>query len=242
MSSDIESLRVQKVHILGISGSPRKGVTDYLTELALEEAERVGGVETDFLPLHGRDIHHCIQCEVCLKLDPGKRYKHYCAPFHDDMDELIPRFLAADGYIIASPVYEMNYTPLLGIFMGRFRPLWRVFKGVHRNKVGGSISVGGTRYGGEETTVQLINSFFLLNEMVNVSGTSGGYIGACAWSRDKLPGEFDDPMGEEKVRDLGRRVAEVTKIVKAGRAIFPDGRPDLNDPDAHPVKEAPYAP
>jgi multimeric flavodoxin WrbA len=232
----------EKVRILGISGSPRHGTTDYLTELALESAAAVPGIEVDFLPLHNVKINHCIQCERCLKLDPGQSYEHYCPPFHDDMDELIPRFLAADGYIIASPVYEMNYTPLLGIFMGRFRPLWRVFKGVHRNKVGGAISVGGTRYGGQETTVQIINSFFLLNEMINVSGTSGGYIGACAWSRDKLPAEFDDPTGEEKVRDLGRRVAEVTKIVVAGRAVFPDGRPNLDNLDENPVKEAPYAP
>ncbi|MDR0519941.1 MAG: flavodoxin family protein [Clostridiales Family XIII bacterium] len=237
MSLDIDALRNEKVRILGISGSPRHGTTDYLTELALESAATASGIETDFLPLHKVKINHCIQCERCLKLDPGQSYEHYCPPFHDDMDELIPRFLAADGYIIASPVYEMNYTPLLGIFMGRFRPLWRVFKGVHRNKVGGAISVGGTRYGGQETTVQLINSFFLLNEMINVSGTSGGYIGACAWSQDKLPPEFNDPSGEEKVRDLGRRVAEVTKIVKAGRAIFPDGRPNLDSLDENPVAE-----
>jgi multimeric flavodoxin WrbA len=242
MDLSIEQLKSEKVRILGISGSPRKGTTDYLTQIALEEAAAVPGIETDFLPLHTVKINHCIQCEHCLKLDPGRSYEHYCRPFHDDMDELIPRFLAADGYIIASPVYEMNYTPLLGIFMGRFRPLWRVFKGVHRNKVGGAVSVGGTRYGGQETTVQIINSFFLLNEMINVSGTSGGYIGACAWSRDKLPKEFDDPVGVEKVRDLGKRVAEVTRIVKAGRALFPDGRPDLNNLDANPVKGAPYAP
>ncbi len=231
-----------KVRILGISGSPRKGTTDYLTQIALEEAAKVPGVEIDFLPLHGTNIHHCIQCERCLKLDPGQKYEHYCAPFHDDMDELIPRFLQADGYIIASPVYEMNYTPLLGIFMGRFRPLWRVFKGVHRNKVGGSIAVGGTRHGGQETTIQMINDFFMLNEMLTVSGPSGGYCGACVWSRDKLPNELEDPLGIEKVRGLGRRVAEATKLVKAGRLLLGDDRPDLDHLDSNPIKESPYAP
>ena len=233
---------VTPVRILGISGSPRKGTTDYLTQIALEEAAKVPGVEVDFLPLHGRNINHCIQCEQCLKLDPGKKYDHFCAPFHDDMDELIPRFLAADGYIIASPVYEMNVTPLLGIFMGRFRPLWRVFKGVHRNKVGGAIAIGGTRHGGQELTVQMINSFYLLNEMLAVSGPSGGYCGACVWSRDKLPDELDDPLGVEKVRGVGRRVAELAKIVKLGRLVVGDERPDLDHLDVSPIKEKPYEP
>ncbi len=242
MSATLDYTHDQPVRILGISGSPRKGTTDYLTQLALEEAAKVPGIEVDFLPLHKTNINHCIQCEQCLKLDAGKKYEHYCAPFHDDMDELIPRFLKADGYIIASPVYEMNVTPLLGIFMGRFRPLWRVFKGVHRNKVGGSIAVGGTRHGGQETTVQMINNFFLLNEMLAVSGPSGGYCGACVWSRDKLPAQLDDPLGLEKVRGLGTRVAEVTKIVKAGRFIVGDERPDLDNLAASPVKESPYEP
>lgn len=240
--SDTNGKQISPVRILGISGSPRKGTTDYLTQIALEEAAKVSEIEVDFLPLHGLDLHHCIQCEQCLKLDPGKRYEHFCAPFHDAMDELIPRFLKADGYILASPVYEMNITPLLGIFMGRFRPLWRVFKGVHRNKVGGAIAVGGTRHGGQETTVQMINSFYLLNEMLPVSGPSGGYCGACVWSRDRLPEELDDPLGIEKVRGLGKRVAEVAKIVKAGRIIVGDDRPDLDNLEGSPVKEKAYEP
>jgi multimeric flavodoxin WrbA len=218
-----------RVKILGISGSPRRGLTDHLVQLALEEAASVPGIDVDFLPLHKVRINHCIQCEHCLSLDPGYRYEHYCAPYHDDMDALIPYFLGADGYIIGSPVYEMNVTPLLGIFMGRFRPLWRVFKGVHRNKVGGSLAVGGTRHGGQETAIGMINNFYLINEMLVASGPSGTYAGASVWSKDKLPGEFDDPLGVERVRGVGKRVAEVAKLVKAGRTLVKDERPLLED-------------
>lgn len=226
----LEEIKNTPVKVLGISGSPRKGTTDYLTQIALEEAAKVPGVEVEFLPLHQyrNQIHQCIQCEACLRLEKGHPLDHLCAPFTDAMEELIPKFLEADGYIIASPVYEMTYTPLLGSFMGRFRPLFRVYNGLHKNKVGGSISVGGTRYGGQESCVQGINNFFLLNGMLTVSGDNGGYTGACVWSKDKLPGEFDDPQGVEKVRDLGRRVAELTRIVKYGRLISGDPIPDLD--------------
>ncbi len=214
------------VKILGVSGSPRKGLTDHLTKIALEEAEKVPGVTTEFLPLHTKDIKHCIQCEACLKLTPGEKYEHYCKPFHDDMDELMKLWLSADGYIVASPVYDMNVTPMLNIFFNRFRPLWRVYRGIHQNKVGGSIAIGGTRHGGQETTVAMINNFFLVNEILPTGGPAGNYCGACVWSSDKLPKEFDDPIGVERVKGVGRRVAEVAKILKAGREIVGDSRPE----------------
>ena len=216
-----------KVRIIGVSGSPRKGLTDHLVQVALEEASKVEGVETIFLPLRDKDINHCIQCERCLKLTPGKKHDNYCPAFQDDMDKLIELWLSADGYIIGSPVYEMNVTPMLNIFMGRFRPLWRVFKGVHRNKVGGSIAVGGTRHGGQETTIAMINNFYLLSEMFAVGGPGGDYCGASVWSKDKLPNEFDDQIGLDQVKRIGKRVAEATKIVKAGIEVIGDDRPVL---------------
>lgn len=220
----IEEIKKTPVKILGISGSPRKGTTDYLTEIALQEAAKIEGVEVEFLPLHKyRDnLRQCIQCEACLKLEAGHPLDHLCAPYEDAMEELIPKFINADGYIIASPVYEMTYTPLLGSFMGRLRPLFRCYNGIHKNKVGGSIAVGGTRHGGEENTCQGINNFFLLNGMYCVSGDNGGYTGACVWSKDKLPKDFEDELGLAKVKDLGRRVGELTKIVKYGRLLAGD--------------------
>lgn len=215
-----------KVKILGVSGSPRKGMTDHLVQLALQEAAKMPGVETEFLPLHTKNVNHCIQCDRCLKLTPGQKYDRYCAAFDDDMDDLMKLWLTADGYIIGSPVYDMNVTPMLNIFFNRFRPLWRVFKGIHMNKVGGSIALGGTRHGGQETTVAMINNFFLVNEILATGGPSGNYCGACVWTRDKLLKEFDDPVGVEKVLGVGQRVAEVAKILKAGREVVGDSRPD----------------
>lgn len=116
----LEEIQKTPVRILGISGSPRKGITDYLTQMALDEAAKIPGVEVEFLPLHKyrNQIHQCVQCEACLRLEEGHPLKHLCAAFDDGMEELIPKFLNADGYIIASPVYEMTYTPLLGRRVG----------------------------------------------------------------------------------------------------------------------------
>ena len=42
---------MEKVKILGIAGSPRKGNTEYLVQRALEAAESIGGVDTEFVSL-----------------------------------------------------------------------------------------------------------------------------------------------------------------------------------------------
>ena len=220
----IEEIKKTPIKILGISGSPRKGTTDYLTEIALQEAAKTEGVEVEFLPLHRyRDqLRQCIQCEACLKLEPGHPLDHLCAVYEDAMEELIPKFINADGEMRAAKGEEMKERPLRGSVMGRLRPLFRCYNGIHKNKVGGSIAVGGTRHGGEESTCQGINNFFLLNSMYCVSGDNGGYTGACVWSKDKLPKDFDDELGLAKVKDLGRRVGELTKIVKYGRLLVGD--------------------
>lgn len=205
------------VKILGISGSPRKASTDYAVKVALEEAAKVPGVQTEFLALRTKTIKPCTQCDWCLKLDPGRDYEHYCV-FHDDMDELMRLFLEFDGYIIGSPVYDMNVTPELNIFFNRFRPLWRVYRGIHRNKVGGSIALGGTRHGGQETCVAMINNFYLINEILVTGGPSGCYTGATVWTRDLgEKGAIEDEVGMATVRAVGKRVAEVATILKYGK-------------------------
>ena len=76
--------------------------------------------------------------------------------------------------IIASPVYEMNITAQLCTFFDRFRSAW--LKGVEdpdffAHKVGAGITVGGTRNGGHEATMNSITNFFLTQGMTAVSYT-----------------------------------------------------------------------
>ena len=48
-----------------------------------------------------------------------------------------------------------------------------------------SIVVGGDRSGGQELAIQQINTFYLLNKIIPLSGGSfGANLGACLWSQD----------------------------------------------------------
>ena len=201
------------IKILGVSGSPRKAATEYAVSEALKAAAEFGGVETELISLRGKTIHFCIHCNRCIRENVS-----YCPQFDDDMTAFYPKFIEAQGIILGSPVYQMATTAQLMAFMNRLRPLGKmVLTGESSTKVGGAIAVGGTRHGGQETTLDVINNMFFSTGMIVVSGGIFAYNGGSVWSNGKKEdGAKEDETGMETVRFLGRRVAVVTKLIAEG--------------------------
>ncbi len=205
------------VKILGVSGSPRKAATEYALMQALEAAEEVKGIQTQLISLRNRKIGFCIHCDRCIREETS-----YCV-IHadDDMHELYEPFYEADAYIIGSPVYDMGVTGQLATFFNRFRSTWNYVKekpGHFSNKVGSAIAVGGTRNGGQETTINVILGFYYTMGIMVVSGGMGIYHGASVWSKDKKAlGAQEDEIGMKNVRTIGRKVAEAANLVKGNR-------------------------
>lgn len=132
--------------------------------------------------------------------------------------EVYEKFLEADAYIIGTPVYQASATPMLQDFFSRIRPTGLVHPGILANRVGGAISTGGTRNGGQELSNLVIHNFFAAYEILSTAGPMGNYTGACVWSKDmKAEGAAADEVGMTRVLGLGRRVAEVALILKAGK-------------------------
>ncbi|MEW6308938.1 MAG: flavodoxin family protein [Bacillota bacterium] len=209
-------------HILGISGSPKDGATEYSVKYALSEAAKVPGITTEFVTLRTLKFNLCTDCCACIKTD-----KTNCTAFHDDFSVLYERFLKADGYLIGSPVYQMNISALLAAFFNRFRPLWTITKRDPHSlgrKVGGGIAVGGKRNGGEEMALLAIVNFFFTNGIIPVSGGVLAYNGAAIWSQNKgAEGAAADEVGMGTVRTIAQRVALVTLMAKAGEGAYLDG-------------------
>lgn len=209
------------VRILGISGSPRKAATEYCVHQALEAAERVEGVTVDFLTVRDKSFGFCIHCDRCLH---EKRIE--CVRQVDDLTGFPEKFLEADGYIIGSPVYGMNVSGQLQILLNRLRPFWLLLQENPRYfamKVGGAIAVGGTRHGGQETTLAAINNFYFQLGVKPVSGGPYAYNGAAIWSKDKKEeGAREDTIGVNTARVVGMRVAEAATAMKAGSERNPD--------------------
>jgi multimeric flavodoxin WrbA len=103
--------------ILGFLGSPNvNGKCGRLLKGALEGAESKGA-KTKRYDLINCNIQHCRGCFKCVyenhELLIGK-----CL-LKDDMSTILEEYIKADGYIFASPVYEMFVTALMKKFLER---------------------------------------------------------------------------------------------------------------------------
>lgn len=209
--------------ILGVSGSPRKANTDIILSKAIEGADSIEGIETETIYLREKEIKNCKGCFCCWTSDEAKGV---CPVLRDDMDEIYKKLMACDGILLASPVYFGGVTSMVKNFMDRTEPLLRYTTGPKRgglkSKVGGAISIGGNRNGGEETTIQQIHHFFFIHDMI-VAGTStegrpGCYMGAAGTTHP------DRGFAKEAVKNddvamnaayfLGKRVASISKVLK----------------------------
>ena len=204
---------MRKIKILGINGSPREKATFFAVQKALEAAAEVEGVETELISLSRKSIGFCVHCNGCIKDGVAAN----CIVHNDDMTEIFEKFKEADGYIIASPVYNMNITGQLCTFFNRFRSSYievRDNQYFNMDKVGGAIAVGGTRNGGQEIVIDAIMNFYNTEGITTVNGGMVTYTGACIWSKDKgKQGVIEDTIGLNNAKIIGKKVALLSKKI-----------------------------
>ena len=186
--------------ILGICGIPRNKATEHVLGRALQMLEEKG-FETVLFSVSGKNISPCRHCDYCLK-------NKHCV-IKDDMQDLYPLLGRAQGFVIATPVYNGSMSAQSKIVIDRTRAALAADPKSLRHKPGMAIAVGGDRMGGQELAIQQIHSFFILNGMIPVSGGFfGANLGATFWSRDTLEGAMEDEEGMRSLRKTVRRFAE----------------------------------
>lgn len=120
---------------------------------------------------------------------------------------------SADAVVVGSPVYWSNMAGEVKTFFDNWQLKFGVFPEFKmRGKVGAAFVTGGQVAGGKEVTLLTILAAMLGNQMIVVSG--GGAFGASATTEGDSPGIDGKELAGAK--DLGKRVAEVTWIVKRG--------------------------
>lgn len=120
---------------------------------------------------------------------------------------------SADAVVVGSPVYWSNMSGEVKTFFDNWQFKFGVFPEFKmKNKVGAAFTTGGQISSGKEITMLTILAAMLGNQMIVVSG--GGAFGASATTEGASPGIDDKELAEAKA--LGQRVADVTKLIKAG--------------------------
>lgn len=115
------------MRILGFMGSPRtKGLCAQFTESALKGAASMGAEIKQF-NLVKYNIKYCRGCYKCVHnhhdLPIGR------CPLRDDMATILREYLEADGYIMASPVYDFTVPSVMKAFIERRFPMFYKTKG-----------------------------------------------------------------------------------------------------------------
>ena len=121
--------------------------------------------------------------------------------------------LSADAVAVGSPVYWSNMSGEVKTFFDNWQFKFGVFPEFKmKNKVGAAFATGGQISSGKEVTMLTILAAMLGNQMIVVSG--GGAFGASATTEGNSPGIDDQELADAKA--LGRRVADVTKLIRVG--------------------------
>ncbi|MDO5850483.1 MAG: flavodoxin family protein [Methanobacteriaceae archaeon] len=163
--------------VLGICGSPREGASEYLLKKALNDIKD-DNIEVNFITVRENTIAPCNHCSLC---EDGSGE---CS-IKDDWENVKELLKEADGIIIASPIHFGSVSAQTKAVIDRCQSLIMEDIDIFKGKIGMSIVVGGDRSGGQELAIQQINTFYLLNGIIPVSGGAfGANLGACLWSQD----------------------------------------------------------
>ncbi len=188
--------------VLMINGSPRANGN---TAIALKEMEQIfsqNGVESEILHVGNKDIRGCIACNSC-----GITGK--CV-FDDMVNTIAPKFEAADGLVIGSPVYYASANATL------MACLTRLFYSTHFDKtmkVGASVVAA--RRGGLSSTFDELNKFFTISGMPVASGQYWNSI------HGREPGEAQqDAEGLQGMRTLARNMVFLMKSIALGKEQY----------------------
>ena len=190
------------MNVLLLNGSPRYGGN---TAIALSEMEKIfreEGIETEVVQVGNKAIRGCVACLTCKK--NGK-----CV-FDDLVNETAPKFAAADGLVIGTPVYYASANGTLISFLDRLfysTPFDKTMK------VGAAVAVA--RRGGVSATFDELNKYFAISGMPIATGQYWNAV----YGREKGEAK-EDAEGLQTMRTLARNMAFLMKSIALGKEQY----------------------
>ena len=184
--------------------------------ISVFEAE---GIETELIQVGNKDVRGCVSCGFCYK--NGK-----CA-VNDIVNEIAPKFEAADGLIVGSPVYYGSPNATLIALMDR---LFYSTSFSKQMKVGAAVV--SCRRGGNTASFDVLNKYFTISGMPVASSTYWNQVHGFTAEDVKK-----DLEGLQTMRNLARNMAFMIRAIADAKekyglpqvergcfTSFPDGK------------------
>ena len=197
--------------VLMINGSPRVGGNTATALAEMEKVFRQEGVDVETVQIGSQAIRGCTACYYCKT--NGK-----CV-FEDGVNELAAKLEAADGLVVASPVYYASANSTLTAALDR------LFYSSHfskRMKVGASVAVA--RRGGCSATFDQLNKYFTISGMPLAPSQYWNSV------HGRAPGEAaEDAEGLQTMRTLARNMVFLMRSIALGKAQYglPEPEPGI---------------
>ena len=188
--------------VLLLNGSPHaKGCTaaalDEMVKIFSEE-----GIETETVQIGSKAIRGCIGCNRCGSL--GK-----CV-FDDLVNEVAPKFEAADGLVIGSPVYYGSPNGTILSFLDR---LFYSTPFPKHMKVGAAVV--SCRRGGNTASFDALHKYFSISSMPIAASTYWNMVhGFTAEDVAK------DLEGLQTMRNLAKSMSFLIKVISDGKEKY----------------------
>lgn len=191
--------------IIGLNGSPNKnGNTKFLLNTVLDKLKEMGA-ETKILEIPEllKSAKHSF-CTVCSNPCSGVCYKDTA------LEEAYELMRKADGLVFGSPSYFGTVTGQMKAFFDKTRKL-RGEKAFY-NKVAAGVTVGASKYGGQETTMKALHDIMMVHGMMVIGDgyveDDCGHHGVCA----QKPAESDE-VAQKRALIMAKHLFEVCDMI-----------------------------
>jgi multimeric flavodoxin WrbA len=181
--------------ILILLGSPRKkGNSAALASRVAKGAESVGA-RVESLFIHSMDIKPCQACWKCQSPDAEG-----CV-IKDDMQQVFPKLIEADSWVIATPVHWFNMSAQTKLWMDRCFALARYGKNPFKKKVGIVLTYGDS----DAFKSGAVNAIRCFQDSFNYTGTT---IAGVVYGSALNPGDIEANTGVmDEAEKLGMKLA-----------------------------------
>ena len=188
--------------ILLLNGSPHANgctATALKEMISVFEAE---GIETELIQVGNKDIRGCVSCGFC--------YKNGKCVVNDIVNEIAPKFEAADGLVAGSPVYYGSPNATLIALMDR---LFYSTSFSKQMKVGAAVV--SCRRGGNTASFDVLNKYFTISGMPVASSTYWNQVHGHSAADVKK-----DLEGLQTMRNLARNMSFMIRAFADAKAKY----------------------
>lgn len=196
---------MKNLRVLLFNGSPHKEGCTYTALKEIADTLEKEGVEPIIYHVGNDPISSCRACGACNNLKK-------CV-IDDKVNEFVELASTCDGFVIGSPVHYASSSGATVAFLDRaFYSASRSGKKIFPHKP--ATAIASARRAGTTTTLDQLNKYFTINQMILVSGRYWNMV------HGRTPDDVrQDIEGMQNMRFVARNLAWTLKCIEAGKQM-----------------------